>query len=268
MKLFPIYVCLLLAQCLSAAAADPSAPPDEPPAPAAGDMEKLKLFSDSDAGYSMRIPDGYQRLTEDETREVFHSISEYFGKEAGERVVRRPPAYFKGAPDPKDPKLKPPSLAVGYTDLDEPIDPEKMGFYKEQLETQLRKTGDKSGDVKVSLVQVDGITALRVELDLINPDNTRDRVIKIAVPGNGRRYEIAFNYSPEQTASVEPAVATVLRSFKINSHPSLDPETKNRWTRIIYWTVGGFALGIILSILLKVLSGVGEKEPEKPTPSP
>jgi len=250
---------------LSVFAADKAAPaPAEPPTSGVGggDMEKLKLFSDNDAGYSMRIPDGYQRLTEDETREVFHGISEYFGKEAGERVLRRPPAYFKGPPDLKDTKAKPPSLAVGYTDLDEPIDPEKMSIYKEKIEEQLRKTGDKSGEINVSMVQVDGITALRIEHDVINPiDSSRARLIKIAVPGNARRFDIVFNFSPEQTSNVDPAVATILRSFKINSHPSLDPETKSRWTRILYWTIGGFALGIILSILLKVLSGVGEKEP-------
>ena len=139
-------------------------------------------------------------------------------------------------------------------------------YDKEKLEEQLRKTGDRFGEITVTMAMVDGITCLRIEHDVINPiDNSRARLIKIAIPGNGRRFDIVFNFSPEQTVSVEPAVATVQRSFKVNSHPALDPETKNRWTRILLWTVGGFALGIILSILLKVLSGVGESEP-KSTP--
>jgi hypothetical protein len=251
----------LLAICLSVCGADKAA---APPAPVtSGEMEKLKLYSDNDAGYSMRIPDGYSKLTEDETREVFHGISENFGKEAGQRVLRRPPAFFKGPPDLKDTKLKPPSLAIGYSDLDEPIDPTQMAFYKEKLEEQLRKTGDKFGDINISMVMVDGITSLRIEHDVLNPmDNSRARLIKIAVPGSGRRFDIVFNFSPEQSTSVESAVATVLHTFKVNSHAAIDPETKSKWTRILYWTIGGFALGILLSVLLKVLSGVGETEPE------
>ncbi|HEY3324861.1 MAG TPA: hypothetical protein VGP72_30695 [Planctomycetota bacterium] len=235
-----------------------------PPAAVPLDFEKLSLFKDPDAGYSMRVPEGFARLSDEENRQVFRGITEYMGKQAGERALRRPPAWFKGPADPTNAKLPPPSLAIGYTDLTEPVDPTQMSRYKEELEEAFRKQGEKFGDFSVALASVGGVTSLRIEREIVSVvDGSHGRVVNLAVPGNGRRYDIVFNYSPEQAAHVQPAIETVTRTFRLES-ALLDPQTKSKWTRILIWTIGGFIVGIVLSLLLRVLAGVGDK-PDTPT---
>ena len=222
------------------------------------------LFNEPLAGYSMRIPQGYERLSEDENREVFRGLSEYLGKEVGDRVLRRPPTWFKGPINPKRPKEKPPALAVGYTDLDEPIDPAQMSRYKSDLEQEYRKRGDKYGEIKIDLVTVGGVNSLRVEHDIFSPiDNSRSRMIKVVVPGHGGSYDIVFNFSGDQASDVATALETVLSSFNVQTRPVVDQETTSRWTRVALWTGGCFLIGILLSVLLKMLAGVGEKTSKK-----
>jgi hypothetical protein len=237
-----------------------------PKAPEAGptELQKLELYEDKDAGFSLRIPSGFARLTESENREVFKGLSDYFGKQIGDRALRRPPAWFRGPSDAKNSKLLPPSLAIGYTDMVGVIDPSRLSTYKEEIEKEYKKRGEMHGDIIVTILTVSGVNALRIEHDLISPiDNSRSRIVKVAVPGGERRYDIVLNYSPEQTEQVEPALATALNTFKIDTKPVIDAETKSQWTRVAMWTGGMFVLGVVLSLLLKVLSGVGEKQPEK-----
>ena len=97
---------------------------------------------------------------------------------------------------------------------------------------------------------------------MFNPvDNSRSRIVMVMIPGRDRRHDIVFNYSGEQAAAVESALTTVLKTFKVLDHPALDAETQGKWGRVIAWTAGGFAAGIILSLLVKALSSVGGKKP-------
>lgn len=254
----------------AAASAKKEAPAAEDAAPAAveTDPSKLELFSDPLAGFSVRIPAGYHKLSAEETREVFRGISEYFGKDIAERAQRRPPHWFSGPIDPLKPKSRPPALAIGYTELSEPIDPAMMPFYKQKLEDEYRAKGEKHGDIKVEIVKVDGIDSLRVENEIYSPiDNSRAKLINLLIPGDGKRYEVVFNYSTDQQSQVRDAVTLVQRSFKIEKHPVMDQVTRSKWTRIAMWTIGSFVVGILISIVLRSLAGVGQPEPaQKPTP--
>ncbi|HYG76005.1 MAG TPA: hypothetical protein VEK08_13455 [Planctomycetota bacterium] len=255
------YVFIVSLLSLNLLAADsPKAAESKP----AGPDDNLTLFEDADAGYSLRVPEGFVKLSQDESREVFRGISEHFGKQAGERALRRPPAWFRGPAEGGSVKLLPPSLAIGYTELAGQIDPSQMQRYKTELEEEMRKRGDDFGEIKVSLIDVGGINSLRIEHDVVSPlDRVRNRIVNVAVPGNGRRYDIVMNFSPEQAEKVEAALATVVRTFKVKNPPIMDAAAQSRWSRVLLWTLGGFAAGVLLSFLLKVLSGVGEKVPEK-----
>jgi len=246
----------------------PEAPAPAPAEPAAPSATEPELFTDPLAGYSLRIPLGYHKLTADESREVFRGISEYFGKDIAERAQRRPPQWFGGPIDPKKPKSRPPSLAIGYTDLPEPIDPAMMPYYKKTIEEEYRAKGEKHGEISIEIVKVDGINSLRVEHETFSPiDNSRAHLINLLVPGDGKRYDIVFNYSTDQQAEVREAVSAVQRSFKIDKVPVMDQVTRSKWMRIALWTVGSFVGGILISFLLRSLAGVGQPEPaRKPTP--
>lgn len=224
----------------------------------------LPVYSDPVAGYSFLVPSGYKRLTPEQNRQVFDGLSKFIGKDIAERAERLPPAYFHGPVDPKRPQSAPPSLAVGYTDLDAAVNPADIPQYKTQVEAELRKRGDKYGELKLDVIKVDGINALRMEHDVYSPiDNSRSRVISVSVPGQNRRYDIVFNYHVDQVEGVEQSLAAVLDTFKIEKHPVVDEQSQSKWTRIAFWTIGCFLVGIVLSLLLKMLAGVGEKEPEE-----
>ena len=224
------------------------------------DLNALAVFADPAAGYSFKVPPGYQKLTAEQNREVFDGLSKYLGKEVSERAERQPPAWFNGPADPKRPQTPPPSLGIGFSDLDEPIDPSRMDDYKRELEQEYKRKGDRFGDIKLEVVKVDGINSLRVEHDIFSPvDNSRSRMIKVAVPGHGRRYDIVFTFSTGQAKSVEEALSVVLNTFKVDKHPEISSEAQSKWSRVMLWTAGGFAAGILLSLILMLLSRVGSK---------
>jgi hypothetical protein len=246
-------------------AAEPKAEPRAEPAPAApADINALDTYVDNTAGYSFKIPQGYSKLSPEQNREVFEGLSRFLGKEVGERAERQPPSWFSGPPNPKKPKSAPPSLAVGYTDLDEAVDPAQMPKYKQELEEEYKKRGERFGEIKIDIIKVDGVDSLRVEHDIFSPiDNSRSRMIKISVPGAARRYDIVFNFQSDQAEGVDGALATVLKTFKIDKNAGMDATTQSKWKRIAIWTIGCFFAGILLSLVLKVLAGVGEKKPEE-----
>jgi hypothetical protein len=228
------------------------------------ELEKLTAFEDPDARFSMRIPAGFTRLTEADNQEVFRGISEHFGKQVGDRTLKRPPVWFKGTMDPAHPKIAPPSMAIGYTDLADVIDVNARHIYKQNLEQAYKKAGVKHGEIAIDAIQIAGVDALRIEHDIFNAiDNSQARIINLAVPGDGRRYDVVFNFSAEQSAEVETAVKTVMKTFKLKTAPAMDTATQAKWTRVAFFTIGGFVVGVVLMMLLKVLSGAGEKEPEK-----
>ena len=215
----------------------------------------------------MRIPEGFTRLTEADNREVFRGISEHFGKQVGDRTLRRPPVWFKGPANPAHPTLAPASLAIGYTDLAEAIDVNATQKYKENLEQAYKKAGIKNGEIKIQVIKVSGVDALRIEHDIFSPiDNSQARIVNLAVPGNGRRYDIVFNYSGEQHQEVEKAAQSIIKTFKLKVEPEMDTATQGKWIRVAGFTIGGFVVGVVLMLLLKVLSGAGETEPEKSNP--
>jgi len=239
---------LLLAEAAERELQEPKAKSQEP------------LFEDSEAGYSMRIPAGYAKLTQDENREVFKSIGEYFGKDVSERVLRQPPVYFRGPVDPAKPKALPPSLEVSCAGAPMLVDPAQKAKYQEMLEESYRKSGLRHGDISVDFVRVSGVTALRAEHDLYSPvDNSRSRLIRVLFSGPDRRFDVVFNFSPHQAEAVEQALNVVLKTFKITEREVLDPETQTRWSRVALWTAGGFVTGLLLSIILKLVSNARRK---------
>lgn len=239
----------------------PKAEEGAPKAQAPVDLAKLTLFKDKEAGYSMRLPEGYTRLTQDENREVANNLSEYFGKEASERALRQPPAYFRGPLDPARPKGMPPSLVVNCTGAPLAVDRAQKQQYKEMIEESYRKRGIRHGDIAVDVIQVGSVNAVRAEHDLFSPvDNSRNRVIMVLVPGPDRRYNITLNFSTYQAQAAEAALDVVLRTFKIHPPAAVDAETQIKWGRVALWTAGGFITGILLSLILKALSAAARKQ--------
>lgn len=219
-------------------------------------IEKLELCEDKDAGYSMRVPPGYTRLSQDESREVLKGISQLSGKEVSARALRQPPVYFRGPADPAKPKAKPPSLEVSCTGAPLVVDAAHKDQFMQRLENDYDKNGIRHGDISLEVIQVAGVSAYRAEHDTYSPvDNTRNRAILVFVPGPDRRYDIAFNFSPHQAEGVAQALNIVLKTFKLTERPLLDPETQTAWGRVALWTVGGFLAGIVLSVLLKLFAG-------------
>jgi hypothetical protein len=233
----------------------PPPPPEQP-----SDPEKLEFYEDAQAGYSFRIPAGYQRLTPDQDRQVFNQLSQYFGKDIGDRAMRQPPVYLAGPADPRFPRALPPSLAVTCAGTPIAVDAARKEEYRKVLEEGYDKQGLRHGDIKVEIVKVAGVEALRAAFELFSPvDNTRSQIVMVMVPGRDRRYDIVANYSATQAEHAEPALAVVLHSFRIAAPPLLAPEVQNQWGRIVAWTVGGFIVGIVLSLLAKALSKAAPK---------
>src|SRR6185295_10707860 len=83
---------------------------------AAPDPAKREEFSDGTAGYSLLIPTGYRKLSEEETHQFFKGLSEFLGEKAAERARKRPPANFIGSADPKQKDVTPPTMTIVYTD--------------------------------------------------------------------------------------------------------------------------------------------------------
>lgn len=255
---------ILLASTAAWAISAEEKPAGPAPAPLPAETSTLELFTDPKGAYSLRIPAGFRRLTEDENRDFFKSLSEYMGKDVHDRVLRQPPVWFRGPDDPKKPNAPPPTVGISYTDMRQQIDPSAIEKYRADLEESYRKRGIRAGDVDLKIIKVGNSDALRVEHDIISPiDNTRNRVVMISVPGGERRYDIYFNFSRDQSDLIAPAINTVLATFTISDTPRIDPETRSKWTRVIAWTAGGLLAGILISILLRILAGVGQTEPEE-----
>jgi hypothetical protein len=238
---------------------------EDAPKAAEEDISKLELFTEEQAGYSVRLPGGYQLMSDDENRAIMEGLSAVFGKEFAERTAQMPPKYFKGPIDPARPKAMRPTLAIQISGLDEPVEAAKITEYKDRLEANYKKHGLQYGDMKLEVLKIDGVNALRVEHEIYSPvDNSRSYKLYLSVPGSGRRYEILFDCSPNQVEGVQAAAATVIRSFKRLDAPLLDPQTQSKWTRIALWTVGGFVAGVALSLLLKFLTTRGSaRTPEQ-----
>lgn len=226
----------------------------------AGPLQRLP-YKDDINGYSVMLPPGYAKLTENETHEIFKGLSQFISKEASERAQKRPPAWFKGPIDPKHPELPPPMFAVGFSDLKEPIHPDQLNAYKDMLEEEYKRQGNKFGEIGIQTTVVDGITALQVEHDVFSPiNNERSRELLVTVPAKGKTYNLDFNFSSEQTESVHAALKDVLDSFKINDHPEADAPNQIKWQRVAAYTIGFGLAGVLLSLILKKLGGSGSAE--------
>lgn len=234
-----------------------TAAPAETPAAPAGPLARVN-YSDDSAGYSVKLPPGYVKLTDNETHEIFKGLSEFMGKEASERAQKRPPAWFKGPPDPKNSVLPPPMFAVGYSDLSEPIHADQLNAYKEKLEEEYKRQGNKYGEIDLKVVLVDGITSLQVEHDVFSPiNNERSRVLRVAVPAKDKWFDLNFNFSSEQTDAVHESLKDVLNTFKIAEHQSANAPNQIKWERVLAYTVGFGLAGVLLSLILKKLGAVG-----------
>jgi len=221
-----------------------------------------ELYSDPIAGYSVSIPTGYRKLTEDETRDVFTGLSDALGKDAGERVRKRPPVWFIGPSNPKVANEHPPSFAIAFSENQEQIDPAQIPAYRDMILEKRKRDGDKPGDVTLSVIKVDGINALQEECDLLNRANQeRSFLIRVAVPGKGKWYELVFNYSAEQNEGVRVALKEALATFKVMEHPPENVENAAKWLRVLYYTVGFGLVGVVLSFIMRKLGG--EKDGSK-----
>jgi hypothetical protein len=227
----------------------------EPSAPVAGPLQREE-FSDPVAGYSVKLPPGYKKLSEDETHAIFEGLSEFWGKEISERARSKPPAWFRGPADPKLPNAPPPMFAVAYADLSESIDPAQLTAYKDKLEEEYKRQGNKYGEINIQVVKVDGITSLEVENDVFSRiNNERSRLLRVAVPGKGRWYDLSFMFGNDQSEAVHAALKDVLDSFKVMEHPAESVQNQIRWTRVLMYTAGFGLAGVVLSLLLRKLSG-------------
>ncbi len=186
-------------------------------------------------------------------------MSEVLGRDVGEGVGKRPPAWFIGPADPKKPDEPPPSFAINFAEIDQQIDPAQIPLYKQELEDKHKREGDKVGGVVLNVVSVDGITSLQEEYAYSIPNAPEGRMIRLAVPGKGKWFEMYFNYSPNQDESVRAALKEALESFKVMEHPPENIENRNKWLRVLYYTVGFGLAGVVLSFILRKLSR--EKEP-------
>ena len=203
----------------------------------------------------MLLPAGYRKLTEDETREVFKGLSDYISKDVAERARKQPPTWFVGPLNPKAPNDHPPSLAIAFTENPEQIDPAQIPVYRDMLEEKHKREGDKVGDVILSVVKVDGITSLQEENDMINPiNNERNRLIRVAIPGKGKWFELVFNYSTDQNDAVRAALKDTLESFKVMEHPPENIENTKKWLRVLAYTIGFGLGGVLLSFIFRKLS--------------
>lgn len=219
-------------------------------------------FSDPVAGYSLLVPSSYRRLTENEVREIFSGMSKLLGKEIGERAPKRAPAWFVGKPDPAKPNDAPPRFAIGFAELDQPIDPAQITAYRDELAEKHKREGDKIGNMHVSVVSVDGIASLQEEYDYEFGNSTeRARLIRLAIPGKGRWYELYFSFSPSQEEGVRAALKELLDSFKVMEHPPQSSENRDKWLRVLYYTVGFGLAGVLISILLQKFSRNKEPRP-------
>ena len=251
-------MCIALAALVSGSVARVPAAETTPDAKTATVTEQV--FNEPGAGFSMQIPAGYTRLSDDENREVFSRLSEHFGKEAGERALRQPPVRFKGPVDPKRTEMVPPSLTVTCSGLNWIFDAAKKAEYKDKIEQDYKKSGVKHGDISLDVITVGGVNSLRADHDIYSPvDNTRGKIAMVIVPGAERSYDIVFSYSEDQAHDVDAALATVIKSFKAEVLPVITEESMSSWKRVLMWTLGCFVAGIVLSLLLKTLAGVGEK---------
>lgn len=244
--------------------ADPK--PAEAPAPAAGPLARQK-YADEKIGFSVELPPGYVKLNENETHEIFEGISRYIGKEASERAQKRPPVWFKGPIDPKHPEIHPPVFAILHFDLNETIDPAQMHAYKDQLEERYKREGNRYGEIDIRIVQVDGITSLQVEHDVFSPiNNERSRKLAVAVPAKGKRFDLEFNFLPDQSEQAHEALKYVIESFKIAEHQSATPPSQIDWSRVFYITAACGVAGLLLGLILMKLSRTGNApdEAEKP----
>jgi hypothetical protein len=220
----------------------------------AGPLQRLD-HSDPVGGYSVTLPPGYVPLTADETHAIFEGLSEFWGKDVGERARKKPPVWFKGPIDPKNPKASPPMFAIAYNDLDQPVDASQITAYKEKIEDEYKRQGNKYGEIELKTLVVDGITSLQIEHDLISRiNNERSRVLRIGVPAKGRWYDLSFNFGIDQTELVHAAVKDVIDSFKVMAHPEAPVQEEGKWMRVLYFTIGGGLVGLILSVVLKRLS--------------
>lgn len=245
--------------CHECHAEDPK-PPAPKPAEIAPAAPVSDLFTDPAGGFTMKIPAGFARLNDEENREAFNRLSEHFGKEAGERALRQPPVRFRGQPDPKNPEKRPPAMTVTVSGLQWVIDPDKKAQYKDLIEEDYKKVGLRHGEITLDIVSVNGINSLRAEHDIFSPvDNSPEKIVMLIVPGSDRSFDIVFNFVADQSPQVNAALDTVIKSFKVESAPAVSQESMSRWTRILIWTFGCFAAGLLVSFLLRKLAGVNSE---------
>ncbi|MCX7806746.1 MAG: hypothetical protein N3A38_16400, partial [Planctomycetota bacterium] len=119
-------------------------------------------YADAEAGYSLKIPDGWRKVTEREVREVFRGMLKAFGKKAVEAVLQRPPVFFEG-PNPRDPMKIWENFGVGHIPTTFTLDPDRLDEYRSMVERQLKSEETPYEDVRVSLARVSGILSLRID---------------------------------------------------------------------------------------------------------
>jgi hypothetical protein len=239
---------LAVAGCVPLAAEQPATATNS--TTTATEPAKREMFTDPAGGYSLLLPSGYRKLTDDEMHFVFKSLSEYLGKEASERTIKQPPAYFIGTA--KAPGEKPPSLTIAFSENDQQFTHAQMPMLKAQLEEQHKRQGDKVGESDIKLVTIDGINSIQVENDYFDQiGNERSRMIRVAVPAKGKWIEIRFIFSPAQGDAVHAALKEALDSLKIMEHPAVNVANQNKWLRIAYITLACGLAGVVLSLILQ-----------------
>ena len=210
-------------------------------------------YADAEAGYSMKIPGGWRKVTEKEVRQLFRVMLKAFGKQAVEAALQRPPVYFEG-PDPKDPMKIRPHFGVGYIPTTFAVEPDRAGEYREMVEKQFLSEQASCEEVRVTPVKISGILSLRIDYttrrQAVSP--LKMLVSHTLIPTDDRTLELVFIFDPSQREEMEKVMDFVLDSFSVARPP--EPAWSQRWKRIALLTAAGFAGGVLLGLVLQRFS--------------
>jgi hypothetical protein len=224
-----------------------------------------ETFSDSEFNCTFAIPPGFRRLSKEEHRKALQGIVEEFGKDAGVKLLRRPPVWFLGSAPVGNPAQPAEFRFNRASQKGQPIFEEKdLPEYRKRLEELYAKKNERTGDIVVGLERINETKALRIDHDVIDKV-TQNRYLRTVflIPGADCLYEAAFQFAPSMEKEKEEAAAFFCGSFRADKIFVPPPGASDKWARILKWTIGGFFIGVLIHFLLRALAGVGEEATAK-----
>lgn len=225
------------------------------------------LYADAEAGFKLKVPFGWRRVTEREVRELFRGILRAFGREATEAALRRPPVYFEG-PNPRDTMKIWPNFGVGYIPERFMVDPDQASAYKDQIERYMRGEKQECDGLEVTVCRIDGALSLRMDYGTRRESVTPLKMLmtRFLIPAADRTLEVVFAYDPSQQKEMQATIDQVLESFQVERAAGGD--WTSRWGRIALITAAGFAVGVLFGLVLHWRSRRRESSGPAPAGTP